>query len=95
MNGLRLKAMGSLVATILLAGATASVTAPDSPVADAAREGDVESLFQELQKALSEAHSWEEIGQRSREHVTQRFDARVQGARLAEVYRGLVRGGPN
>jgi ankyrin repeat protein len=44
MNGLRLKAMGSLVATILLAGATGSVTPPDSPVADAARGGDVEAL---------------------------------------------------
>ena len=44
MNGLRLKAMGSLVATILLAGASASVTPPDSPVADAARGGEAEVL---------------------------------------------------
>ena len=44
MNGLHWKAVGSLVATLLLTGATASATPPDSPVADAARGGDVEAL---------------------------------------------------
>ncbi|SVD93674.1 uncharacterized protein METZ01_LOCUS446528, partial [marine metagenome] len=44
MNSLRVNAVGSLVATLLLTGATASTTPPDSPVADAARGGDVEAL---------------------------------------------------
>jgi ankyrin repeat protein len=43
-NSLRLKAMGSLVVTVLLAGATTSVTPPDSPVADAAQGGDTKAL---------------------------------------------------
>ena len=43
-NALRPKALGSLVVTILLAGAISSAPPPDSPVADAARGGDVEAL---------------------------------------------------
>lgn len=44
MNGLRVKGIGSLAAVLLLAGAAGPISPPDSPVADAAREGDVETL---------------------------------------------------
>ena len=43
-NGLRINAIGGLLVTLLLTGAIGWSTAPDAPVADAARDGDVAAL---------------------------------------------------
>lgn len=51
-----------------------------------AEERDVDGLVAAFERLLSMSGGWEALANRARRHVEERFDARAQGARLAELY---------
>ncbi len=57
-----------------------------------AREGDVGDLLQQLRRTLAFADRWPAMLRAGRTWVEQRFDAAVQGKRLASIYLELTTG---
>ncbi|MHB8168801.1 MAG: glycosyltransferase [Thermoleophilia bacterium] len=55
-----------------------------------AKERDVEGLVGHLAKLVDDPGSWQPMLAAGRRHVEQEYDVRVQGQRLAEIYRSLA-----
>lgn len=55
-----------------------------------AQERDVDMLVAHLSFLVSHPESWHEIGATARAHVQERFDARVQGRILANIYANSI-----
>ncbi len=55
-------------------------------------ERDADSLAQHLEYLIRHPEKWKEFGSKSRRHIESQFNASVQGQRLAEIYRNVIRG---
>lgn len=55
-----------------------------------AREGDLESLVDELQSMVAHPETWAAMASAARAHLEREFDVRVQAERLADIYRSVV-----
>jgi len=56
------------------------------------REGNLESLQEQLLAALEAAPRWPDLARRARSHIERTFDARSQGRSLASIYGAIARG---
>lgn len=55
-----------------------------------ADEHDVDSLASCLEQLISQPQAWAELARNARRHIQVSFDARLQGDKLGEIYRGVV-----
>lgn len=58
-----------------------------------APERDVDALAAHMQWLIANPGAWADMASRGREHIEREFNLRVQGERLAEIYRDCLRDG--
>jgi colanic acid/amylovoran biosynthesis glycosyltransferase len=55
-----------------------------------APERDVDGLYDALRRVVREPENWNRLQTTGRRHIEAEFDAKCQGARLADIYRSVA-----